>query len=99
VWRYAHTSLSIVQLSCNFVVEKPLTLAEKVLPTRRRRVDNAGPNFGRNGSSSSRGFESRRSRQYFRLLLTLLGTREFLNDLSAFPGFDPFARIRGVALN
>jgi hypothetical protein len=40
-----------------------------------------------------RGFESRRSRQYSPLLLTLLSTGEFLYNLTAFPGFKLFARI------
>jgi hypothetical protein len=42
---------------------------------------------------SGRGFESRRSRQYFASLLTLLGACEFLYDLTAFPGFELFSRI------
>ena len=40
-----------------------------------------------------RGFDSRRSRQSFPLLLTLLGACEFLDDLTALPGFELFACI------
>jgi hypothetical protein len=44
--------------------------------------------------NASRGSDtSRCPRHYFRLLLTLLGGCEFLNDLTAFPGFDLFPRI------